>query len=126
MIITLVFEENGNFFTEMGQKSQKIVTVTSTPYFFASPVSGTFGGRLLRRRQRRRIPCGLLLVVAGLVEVVRVDVREAAMRPGPGLPRQRGRFRRSVGRRRPVVVVDEQGYCEPGNKKRGAVVIRIR
>jgi hypothetical protein len=31
MIITLVFEKNANFFAENGQKSQKIVIITSTP-----------------------------------------------------------------------------------------------
>jgi hypothetical protein len=30
-IITLFFEKNANFFAENGQKSQKIVIVTSTP-----------------------------------------------------------------------------------------------
>jgi hypothetical protein len=31
LIITLVFEKNANFFAENGQKSQKIVIITSTP-----------------------------------------------------------------------------------------------
>jgi hypothetical protein len=31
MIITLVLEKDANFFAENGQKSQKIVIVTSTP-----------------------------------------------------------------------------------------------
>jgi hypothetical protein len=31
LIITLVFEKNDNFFAENGQKSQKIVIITSTP-----------------------------------------------------------------------------------------------
>jgi hypothetical protein len=31
LIITLVFEKNSNFFAENCQKSQKIVTITSTP-----------------------------------------------------------------------------------------------
>jgi hypothetical protein len=31
MIITLVFEKNANFFAENGRKSQKIVSITSTP-----------------------------------------------------------------------------------------------
>jgi hypothetical protein len=31
LIITVIFEKNANFFAENGQKSQKIVNITSTP-----------------------------------------------------------------------------------------------
>jgi hypothetical protein len=35
LIVTLVLEENANFFAENWQKSQKIVNITSTPGHFA-------------------------------------------------------------------------------------------
>jgi hypothetical protein len=41
LIITLVFEENANIFAENGQKSQKIVIITSTPGHTALGLLGT-------------------------------------------------------------------------------------
>jgi hypothetical protein len=40
LIITLVFEKNANLFAKNWQKSQKIVTITSTPDWANRPISG--------------------------------------------------------------------------------------
>jgi hypothetical protein len=43
MIITLVFEKTANFFAENGEKSQKIVIITSTPgHPGANPTTSKF------------------------------------------------------------------------------------
>jgi hypothetical protein len=48
LIISLVFEKNANFFAENWQKSQKIVTITSTPEIASA--SGTGDHRLASRQ----------------------------------------------------------------------------
>jgi hypothetical protein len=47
LIITLVFEKNGNFFAENSQKSQKIVIITSVPSFFSPKLYLTNAQKIL-------------------------------------------------------------------------------
>jgi hypothetical protein len=53
-IITLIFDENANFFAENRQKSPKIVIITSTPGFAVSGIR--------RFREELHISCGFGLL----------------------------------------------------------------